>query len=64
MKKKDPNYNYLVSWKPNKSLVNREDKIEVKKEIALKSTKKDIYKSLILVSLVLALEVVVYLVLS
>jgi hypothetical protein len=60
--KKNPNYNFLISYTPSRTHVNRQAKIEAKKEIAVVSVKKDIMKSLILVSLILALEVVVYLV--
>lgn len=62
MAKHSPNYNYLVTWKPTKQTVNREAKFEAKSNNANLSVKKDILKSLILVSLILALEVVVYLV--
>lgn len=62
MTKKNPNYNFLISYTPSKARVNREAKIEAKSNNANLSVKRDIVKSLILVSLVLALEVVVYLV--
>lgn len=64
MTKKNPNYNFLITYTPSRSRVKREAKIEAKTEIAVVSVKKDIIKSLISVSLILALEIVVYLVWS
>lgn len=75
--KENPNYQFLVSWEPKKTSVKGESglphpqprkKISRSKSADLMSQenthariKKDIIKSLILVSLVLILEVVVYL---
>jgi hypothetical protein len=55
---------FLYSWDQNtnrKPRVKRETEIEAKLDLAQSSAKKDILKSLILSSLVLSLEVVVYL---
>lgn len=62
MARNDPNYSYLVKWAPSRTSVNREAKIKAKMDNAQLSVKKDIYRSLILVSLILCLQVVVYLV--
>lgn len=75
--KENPHYNFLYSWTPSKLGVKRETdlgekKINVKlsaskmaeiqaKEDSFVRIKKDIIKSLILVSLILMVEVVVYL---
>ena len=75
--KENPHYNFLYSWTPSEPDVKRETnlvekKISMKlspskkaeiqaKEDSMIRIKKDILKSLILVSLVLILEVVVYL---
>lgn len=75
--KVNPHYNFLYSWQPAKADVNRETvlgkplenlKLSTSKkaaELAKKDSsvriKKDIVKSLILVSFVLLAEVVVYL---
>lgn len=75
--KENPHYNFLYSWTPSEPGVKRETNLEDKKinmklspskmaEIQAKEDsavriKKDILKSLILVSLVLILELVVYL---
>lgn len=75
--KENPRYNFLYSWTPSEARVNRESKsaagaqtpkivaskraeIQAKDE-ANERIKKDIIKSLILISFILALEVVVYL---
>ena len=47
--------------KPNPSSHKRESALNLAKDASLASIKKDIVKSLILVSLILALEVVLYL---
>ena len=47
--------------KPNPSFHKRESALNLAKDASLASIKKDIVKSLILVSLILALEVVLYL---
>lgn len=62
-KNKNPNYNFLISYTPSQARVKREGKNIQQKIIAINTVKKDILKSLILVSLVLALETVVYFVL-
>jgi hypothetical protein len=75
--KAHPNYNFLVSYDPSQAHVNREtdSKVnthtvklsaskkaaELAKEDSSPRIKKDIIKSLILVSFVLLAEVVVYL---
>lgn len=72
-----PHYGFLVSWKPTDRLVKGESKIShdslntngkhiksadvLAQEVNSRSTKKDIIKSLILVSLILGLELVIYL---
>ncbi len=60
-KKESPNYGFLVSWTPGEARVKREPKIESEPELAQISVKKDIVRSLILVSLILTIELVVYL---
>ena len=75
--KENPHYNFLYSWTPSEPHVKRESTLDEKKisvklsaskkaEIQAKEDsegriKKDIIKSLILVSFVLIAEVVVYL---
>jgi len=59
--KDNPNYGFLVSWKSSEARVKRERKIESEPKLAQISVKKDIVRSLILVSLILILELVVYL---
>jgi hypothetical protein len=75
--KQSPHYNFLYSWQPSQARVNRESKIAIddkilkpsaskKAEIQAKDAsqariKKDIFKSLALVSFILIIEVVVYL---
>jgi hypothetical protein len=59
--KENPNYGFLVSWAPSEARVKRERKIEPEANYAQISVKKDIVRSLILVSLILAIELVVYL---
>lgn len=75
--KNKPNYNFLVSWSNDGVHVNRESILnsakqnpklsaskkaaELAKEDSIKRIKKDIFKSLILVSLILIIETVVYL---
>ena len=75
--KENPHYNFLYSWTPSEPHVKRESNLEDKKisvklsaskkaaELAKEDSearvKKDILKSLILVSFVLIAEVVVYL---
>ncbi len=59
--KENPNYGFLVSWTPGEARVKRERKIEREPKLAQISVKKDIVRSLILISLVLILELVVYL---
>lgn len=62
--KENPHYQFLYSW-DQKSVpqahVNREHKIEEKTELALPSAKKGIVRSLIIASLILSLELVLYL---
>ena len=75
--KENPHYNFLYSWTPSEARVKRESdskqiplvrksaqpkraEIQAKDE-ATPRIKKDIIRSLILVSFMLALEVVVYL---
>jgi hypothetical protein len=52
---------FQVSWEPNKAHVNRETKIDSEAKLALTTAKKDILKSLVLASLILGMEVVLYL---
>jgi len=59
--KENPNYGFLVSWAPNGAHVKRERHIDPEPKLAQISVKKDIVRSLILVSLILILELVVYL---
>ena len=75
--KQSPHYNFLYSWTPSKAHVNRESKLGDKavtvklsaskkadiqaKEDSMGRIKKDIIKSLILVSFIIILELVVYL---
>ena len=63
--KENPHYSFLVSWEPGKmssqAHVKREGKIAPEAKLANLSVKKDIFRSLILISFMLALEVVVYL---
>ncbi|HET7099323.1 MAG TPA: hypothetical protein VFI61_03770 [Patescibacteria group bacterium] len=75
--KVDPHYGFLVSWKPREAGVkgeleskNKSNVYEAKnskkadllaKELTSRPIKKDIIKSLILVSLILILELVIYL---
>lgn len=75
--KENPHYNFLYSWTPSQARVKRESDsgqaVSVRKPLEAKRAeiqakdeatpriKKDIIRSLILVSFVLALEVVVYL---
>lgn len=75
--KENPHYNFLYSWAPGEPHVKRESKnanvsfkanlspskkadIQAKDESSVR-IKKDIIRSLILISFVLALEVVIYL---
>ncbi len=61
--KENPHHN-LYSWAPNHVLqasVKRESKIEAKTDSALLTAKKDIVRSLLLASLILGMEVVLYL---
>jgi hypothetical protein len=60
-KKESPNYGFLVSWTPGEAHVKRERKNEIEPKLAQISVKKDIVRSLILVSLILTVELVVYL---
>jgi hypothetical protein len=75
--KEHPHYNFLYSWSPSEARVNRESQLTNKvgavklsaskradiqaKEDSMHRIKKDIIKSLILVSFILILELVVYL---
>jgi hypothetical protein len=75
--KENPHYNFLYSWTPHEphvkgesDLVNKEVAVKLTaskradiqaKEDSMVRIKKDIIKSLILVSLVITLELVVYL---
>lgn len=75
--KETPHYGFLVSWQPAKTDVKGESKISLDanstihkhdksadilaQDQNLRSTKKDIIKSLILVSLILLIELVIYL---
>lgn len=75
--KENPHYNFLYSWTPSEARVKREsDLINKKEPMKLSASKradiqakqdssdrikKDIIRSLILVSFILILEVVVYL---
>ncbi len=75
--KQSPHYNFLYSWTPSEARVNRESKFSDKavtvklsaskkadiqaKEDSMGRIKKDIIKSLILVSFIIILELVVYL---
>jgi hypothetical protein len=62
--KVNPHHQFLYSWdqKPaSGARVKREAKIEAKRELALPSAKKDIVRSLIIASLILSLELVLYL---
>ncbi|KKR26973.1 MAG: hypothetical protein UT58_C0002G0006 [Microgenomates group bacterium GW2011_GWC1_39_7b] len=75
--KENPHYNFLYSWQPSEPHVNRETSLTEKtiksnqgyakranlltKDDDLPRIKKDIIKSLILVSFILILETVVYL---
>ena len=75
--KENPHYNFLYSWKPSEAGVKRESQLTDKtnsmklpaskraeiqaKDESLARTKKDIIKSLILVSFIIILELVVYL---
>lgn len=52
---------FAVSWEPEKAHVKRESKIEPEAKIALTTTKRDILKSLLLASLILGMELVLYL---
>jgi len=72
-----PHYGFLVSWQPTQSTVKGESKISLDsknsqgkhiknadilaQELNTRSIKKDIIKSLILVSLILCAELVIYL---
>lgn len=76
-KKENPHYGFLVSWEPGKAGVNRESistKVKLNSRVGgrkradilaqasqARTLKKDIIRSLILISLVLILELVVYL---
>ena len=72
--RKKPHYPFLYSWdkqslaksefgeKPtSRAHVNRERKIELKSDYAISSVKKGITSSLIIASLILSLELVLYL---
>ena len=69
--KENPHRPFLYSWNQDSAKVNknepveahvkRESKIEAKMDNALITAKKDIVKSLLLASLILSLEVVIYL---
>lgn len=75
--KENPHYNFLYSWKPSEPRVNRESNLPEKtlktgqshtkranllaKDDETPRIKKDIIKSLILVSFVLILEMMIYL---
>ncbi len=75
--KETPHYGFLVSWRPNETGVKGESKIShdslntktkhlknadiLAQELNSGSIKKDIIKSLILVSLILCVELVIYL---
>lgn len=75
--KENPHYGFLVSWKPNEAHVKREPALEKKlgsdkadkvkkadymaQQTGSRSIKKNLIKSLILVSFILILEVVIYL---
>jgi hypothetical protein len=75
--KENPHYNFLYSWTPPEARVNRESKLSdnappVKlsaskradiqaKDDSMGRIKKDIIKSLILISFIIILELVVYL---
>ena len=75
--KETPHYGFLVSWQPSSTSVKGESKISLDsarhgtknaksadvlaQESNLRSIKKDIIKSLILVSLILVAELVIYL---
>jgi hypothetical protein len=72
-----PNYQFLVSWEPNEARVKRESKLSnvsihplpenrknaesLAQEAETERIKKNIFKSLILISLILILELVIYL---
>ncbi|MEK7550689.1 MAG: hypothetical protein AAB535_02800 [Patescibacteria group bacterium] len=54
----------LYSWRPNdqaKARVKRESKIEAKVDYPEDTAKKDIIRSILLASLILCLEIVIYL---
>ncbi len=62
--KENPHHQFLYSWDQNPTSlarVKRERKIEEKTELALPSAKKGIVRSLIIASLILSLELVLYL---
>ncbi|KKU09073.1 MAG: hypothetical protein UX13_C0050G0008 [Candidatus Woesebacteria bacterium GW2011_GWB1_45_5] len=69
--KENPHYRFLYSWEgkpagadsktPLQARVKGKAKIEAKSDLALISVKKDIARSLILVSFILIMELVVYL---
>ncbi len=61
MKRKAPHYPFLYSWNTSEAHVKRKAKIEAKSELAQISVKKDIVRSLILISFILILELVIYL---
>ena len=62
--KRNPHYQFLYSWDQkthSQAGVKGKAKIEAKSDLALISVKKDIARSLILVSFILIMELVVYL---
>ncbi len=75
--KEEAHYGFLVSWQPSQGTVKGESKIShdlvkthgkhlksadiLAQELNVRSVKKDIIKSLISVSLILILELVIYL---
>ena len=59
--KESVHHPFAVSWEPERARVKRETKIDPEAKIALTTAKRDILKSLILASLILGMEVVLYL---
>ena len=59
--KEHAHHPFTVTWEPNQAHVKRETKIEPEAKLALTTAKRDIIKSLLLASLILGMEVVIYL---
>lgn len=75
--KENPHYNFMVSWQPSEARVKGEMKLGTKSQNVklssakradilaqdnkVKAVKKDLVKSLITISLILILELVIYL---